>query len=335
MPTLLLFGGSRMLGPHVLAAALEGKWEVTVANRGSEPAGGYPAGVAHVAVDRGDRAGIAALLQSPPDAIVDLSCYEPGWAELTLEALSGWGGTYLLMSSGAVYPETDVVPVAEDTPPRGRALWGEYGAKKVEIERLFRESAISSRTVIVRPPYIVDESDFMERLPFVFERIAAGVPVLVPDSGKACIQLVAAEDVAVASVRLLTAQLGEERVFNVGPPRFVTLTSLVQLCARALGADPAEVELVPLAEVGLSDRPYSWDDCFFPFADQHYVLDAKRLDRAIGYRAYESLEHIVDRLAGSYQSNPANREPAEAPSEIRAREKRGLPGLTTKRSAHA
>lgn len=333
----MLLGGARMLGPRVIGTALAEGWTVAVANRGSEPAGGYPAAVERVVVDRGDREGIAALMRSQdPDAIVDLSCYEPRWAELAIEALAAWTGRYLLMSSGAVYPETGTLPIGEETAPTGRPLWGEYGAKKVEIERLFRESALAPRTTVVRPPYIVDEGDFMERLPFIFDRLAAGVPVLVPDSGKACVQLVSAGDVAAACMRLLAAPQARGRAFNVGPRRVVTLESLVDICADALGVESSEVELVPLAQAGLGDRPYSWDDAIFPFADQHYVLDARDLDRAIGGEwSYEPVEELVARVARDYLSNPTHREPEEAPSEAMVRRDRGIAGLAARREAHA
>jgi nucleoside-diphosphate-sugar epimerase len=335
MPRLLVFGGSRMLGPLVVRGACERGWDVTVANRGSEPPGGFPPGVRHARVDRADAAAVEALLADAPDAVVDLSCYRPEWAANALSALAGWRGRYVLMSSGAVYAETDVLPIDERVPATGRALWGEYGANKVSIERLFGEPRATAEVAMLRPPYIVGVEDFMGRLPFVFDRVAAGVPVLVPDSGKACIQLVAAEDVAEAALRLLTAPLGEERAFNVGPPHFVTLDSLVRLCARALGRPEPQLVHVPLAEAGLTDSPFSWDDAFFPFADCHYLLDSRRLDRAVGAAGYEPVEQLVERLARAHRSAAGGSEPTEAPSEARVRSGRGLPGLTTRRTAHA
>jgi nucleoside-diphosphate-sugar epimerase len=336
MARLLVFGGSRMLGPLVVGGACARGWDVTVANRGSEPPEGFPDAVRHARVDRADAAGVEALLADPPDAIVDLSCYRPEWAVNALSALAGWRGRYVLMSSGAVYAESAVLPIDERVPATGRPLWGEYGANKVRIERLFLEPRVTADVATLRPPYIVGVEDFMGRLPFVFDRVAAGVPVLLPDSGQACIQLVAAEDVAEATLRLLTKPLGAERAFNVGPPRFVTLESLVRLCARALGGGEPDVVRVPLSEAGLTDSPFSWDDAFFPFADRHYVLDARRLEQAVGMTSYEPLEQLIERLARAHQSAAAGgQESIEAPSEARLRSSRGLPGLATRRAAHA
>jgi len=299
------------------------------------PPEGYPAGVAHERVDRGDREAIADLLGKGPDAVIDLSCYEPDWASFAIEALGAdWRGRYVLISSGAVYPETATLPIGEEVEPVGRPLWGEYGASKVEIERRFE--ALGEATVAtLRPPYIVGPGDFMARLQFVFDRLAAAVPVLVPDSGQAVIQLVAADDVAAAIMTLLDAPLEVSAAFNVGPVACVTLSSMAQLCAAALGTE-AEIVPVPLAETGVEPEPYSWTDAIFPFADRHYALDSRRLDRLRGGLDYEQPTRLIERTARAFERGEEGRTPTEAEVERRTRERLGLPGLTTtRRRAHA
>lgn len=326
--SLLLLGGARLLGPAVIAAALERGWSVVVANRGSEPVGGYPAGVEHRRLDRGDRDAMRSLAELRPDAVVDLSCYEPEHAAIALEEFAGCCGRYLLMSTGAVYAESPLQPLTEATPATGRPLWGAYGEKKLRIEQIARSSALAEDMVVVRPPYIVGERDFMDRLPFIFDRVAAGATVFVPDSGKACVQLVSADDVAAACLVLLDAELsqdadGEPAAFNVGPPEWTTLNGLVELCAAAVRAPAPDVVNVPLARIGLSDAPYEWAGAIFPFADEHYVLDSRRLEAA-GFAAYERLESLVGRLAGAYLASAPEREWERTANELRAQEELGL-----------
>ena len=318
----VVFGGTRMLGRNVVAQAVSAGWNVTVLNRGSTPPGGFPPGVAHVRADRADWAAVRSLAESEPDVVIDLSSYEPGHVEIALDAFAARCGSYLLMSSGSIYIPQPLLPWDEDVPVGPVGLWGEYGRKKAENERLAQRWADRLPITVLRPPYVLGAGDHMRRLEFILERLSAGATIFLPDTGNACIQFAAATDVAAACVHLAGARQPDGlAALNVAPPEFTTLTGLVELAAAELGVEPS-VEPVPLARIGLSNAPFSWADMVFPFADSHFVLDGRRLE-ATGFRYRTSLRALVSDAVARFRARPGDQPLERYPSELRALDRIG------------
>jgi nucleoside-diphosphate-sugar epimerase len=322
--SLVILGGSGMLGREAVAQAVAQGWQVTVLNRGSTPPGGFPAGVTHTRADRADEGAMRALAMQKPDVVVDLSCYEPAHVRISFAAFAGRCGRYLLMSSGSVYAPQHRLPWDEDTPLGPSELWGDYARKKAENERLAQQSADELAITVLRPPYIVGPGDHMQRLEFILRRLAAGVTVFVPDTGMACIQFASPVDVAAACLHLaVTAPAsGRPAAFNVAPMEFTSLSGLVHLVADELGVDTA-TERVELRSVGLSNAPYSWADMVFPFADSHFVLDGRRL-QTTGFRYRTSLRQLVQAAAEPFRQGHHGEPLERYPSEVMALDLLGL-----------
>lgn len=298
-----------MLGTEVVLRSVAAGWDLTVFNRGTTPHQPFPEGVAHELGDRGDADAVFTLAAMEPDAVIDLSSYEPEHVELALQAFSGRCGRYLLMSSGAVYCPQPVLPWAEDTPLGGDPLWGPYGAKKLRNEEIAHEYRDEVPLVLLRPPYIVGLRDHMRRIPFIIDRIVGNGPVLLPDTGRAAIQFVSPSDVARACQHVLQLNVPSPAAFNVALPHWITLAGLVMLIATALGESP-RLEPVELATVGLSNAPFAWDDMVFPFADRDFVLDTHKLE-ASGFRYETPLLDLIEGIVAAYEPGPAKRYPSE------------------------
>lgn len=307
---MVILGGARMLGTALVHEAVEQGWDVTVFNRGLTPHDPYPDGVAHKRGDRADPDALASLAADVPDAVADLSSYEPEHVELALDAFAGRCGRYLLMSSGAVYAPQPILPWTEATPLGSDALWGPYGAKKLQIERLAARYADKVPVVLLRPPYIVGVRDHMRRLQFILDRLAAGEPIFLSDTGRAALQFAAPRDVARASCHVFQLEVSSWEAFNVAGRQWTTLAGLVELLARALGVDASHVQPVALDEVGLSNAPFSWSDMVFPFADRDFVLDCTKLE-ATGFTHETTLEELLNQVAARHQPGPVERYPSE------------------------
>jgi nucleoside-diphosphate-sugar epimerase len=265
---------------------------------------------------------VRSLADSKPDVVIDLSSYEPGHVEVALDAFAGRCGGYLLMSSGSVYIPQPLLPWDEDVPIGPVELWGDYGRKKFENERLARRWASRLPLTVLRPPYVVGAGDHMRRLEFILERLSAGATIFLPDTGIACIQFAAATEVAAACIHLADARPHDGlTAFNVAPPEFTTLAGLVELTAAALGVEPA-TEPVPLGSIGLSNAPFSWADMVFPFADSHFVLDGRRL-ATTGFRYRTSLRALVADAVERFRQEPGDRALERYPSELRALDRIG------------
>ncbi|MFH5823319.1 NAD-dependent epimerase/dehydratase family protein [Georgenia sp. AZ-5] len=316
---LAVFGGGRMIGPPLLHAAAQSGWQITVVNRHSPPPPGL-ANASHLAGDRGDPRVLEELAARAPDVVVDLSSYEPEHVEAALAALAATVQRYLLMSTAAVYAPGDLLPWTEDQPLGGDPLWGSYGEKKLTNERIAASYTKGVAITVLRAPYIVGHPDFMNRLQFIADRIAAGVAIYVPDSGRSPIQLVSPIDVAGALLHLCDVEPpvdGTPSAYNIGNAQFASLIGLVRLLAEAMGTRTPTIVPVALEAVGLGNAPFSWTDMVFPFADRPYVLDDSRL-RATGFRPRLHLEALLSGFVAQYRAAGGPARPTPYPAEITA-----------------
>jgi 2'-hydroxyisoflavone reductase len=242
---LLIIGGSRFLGRHLVDAALARGDRVTLFNRGlSGPA---PEGVVTL---HGDRQGdLLALTASGQrwDAVVDTCGYLPGDVHRMADALAGRVGRYLFVSSISAYASA-ALPTAEDAPLGqiddadttvidGRT----YGPLKALCEAAVRQRLGDAASILVRPGLIVGPHDPTERFTYWPARLARaaddGLPVLVPGAPQRPLQVIHARDLADWMLRLI--DLGASGAFNAtSPPGAATWGELLAVCAQAAGVQP-------------------------------------------------------------------------------------------------
>jgi nucleoside-diphosphate-sugar epimerase len=138
---LLVLGGTKFLGRHVVEAALARGDEVTIFTRGQTNPDLFP----EVERLRGDRDGkLDALAGREWDAVIDPSCYVPRIARLSGELLRDAVGRYVFVSTVSVYadfgkPIDEGSPVAELEDPDTEEVMEHYGALKAACERVFDE----------------------------------------------------------------------------------------------------------------------------------------------------------------------------------------------------
>jgi 2'-hydroxyisoflavone reductase len=243
---ILVLGGTKFLGRHVVDAACERGHEVTLFNRGQTRPDLFPA----LEKLQGDRDGDLAALQGRGfDAVVDTSGYVPRIVSETLDAL-GAVGHYTFVSSISVYadlstPPTESSPLLELTEPTEE--WQEaYGALKALCEQEVRDRFPGA--FIPRPGLIVGPWDPTGRFTYWPRRIASGGRVLAPLPAEADAQVIDARDLADWIVRAAEERLSG--TYNaVGP--VTTRGEVIETCRRVAGAD---VELVWVAPDFLEEQ---------------------------------------------------------------------------------
>src|SRR5918995_2158890 len=110
---LLILGGTRFVGRHLVAVALSHNHKVTLFNRGKSQA--LP--VADVEMIHGDRNRDLEKLQGRRwDAVVDTSGYLPRAVRAAAEVLADSVDRYVFISSQSVYADLSVVGVDETAP---------------------------------------------------------------------------------------------------------------------------------------------------------------------------------------------------------------------------
>jgi 2'-hydroxyisoflavone reductase len=237
---ILVLGGTRFVGRHIVEAARLQGHAVSVFSRGLTPLPWDD--VEHLTGDR-ESGDLTALREREWDACIDVSCYVPEHARAAAELLAERVARYVFISTASVYDIAGATgPIAETAllhavPEREQDVAPPvlYGTRKVACE-LAVERALPERTLILRPCIVAGPYDPTNRFTWWVERVARGGEVLGPDRPDAPVQLIDARDLA----QFATAQVaaGAAGIFNVCDLP-ATFGELVDACRSSTGSDAA------------------------------------------------------------------------------------------------
>lgn len=284
MKKILITGGTVFVSRFAATWFAGRGYDVMVLNRGTRPQ------VQGVRLIRADRHNLGDALQGERfDAVLDICAYTGADVTSLLQALAGRVGDYLLISSSAVYPETNPQPFTEEQPTGPNAVWGAYGENKIEAERAARR--LFPGAYILRPPYLYGPMQNLYREPFVFDCALQNRPFYLPGAGQMRLQFFHVEDLCRVMEAILQ-QHPAQHIFNVGNPQPVTAAQFVGLCYRAAG--------VPLHTVQVQNHPNQRD--YFSFYAYEYRLDVTR-QAALLPRTVDLQEGLCQSLAW-YKAHP-------------------------------
>jgi len=279
---LLVLGGTRFLGRHLVEAALERGHRVTLFNRGESNPGLFP-GVEEL---RGERGGdLSALRGRLWDSAIDTSGYLPREVRRSAELLAGSVGHYAFVSSISVYRDFGRTGIDEDAPvleppkPEPEKMsWEHYGGLKVGCERAV-ERAMPGRALVVRPGMIVGPHDYTDRFPYWRRRVAEGGEVLAPGDPERPVQLIDARDLAAWMVRM--AEEGRTGKYNAtGPEHGLTMRGMLEGIRDATGSD---ARFVWASEEFLLDAGVEpWEELPFCVPEGMAGILAVDVKRAVG-----------------------------------------------------
>ena len=283
---LLVLGGTRFLGRHLVDAALERGHDVTTFTRGRINA---PWGerVKALVGDRDPRVapGLAALDAGEWDAVVDTSGYVPRCVKAAAGLLAGRAGHYAFVSSMSVYADAsrpgldESAPVARLDDPAGEDVAAHYGALKACCEDEVR-AAFRDRALVARPGLIVGPHDPTDRFAYWVARFlrpellgARAAKAVVPAPAERPVQFIDARDLAVWLVA--AAEARTRGTFNAcSPAGMFTMGTLVDAlvrAARALGRDIAPGWLDDATLVGHGVEPWTGLPLWIPGTDAGFA----------------------------------------------------------------
>jgi 2'-hydroxyisoflavone reductase len=235
---ILVLGGTRFLGRHLVALALQRGHTVTLLHRGTSARDLFPEAEHRLADRNGDLA--AALAGGTWDVAIDTSAYVPRHVDSAAAVLTGRVGRYQLVSTISVYAEDAPAPLTEDSPlarladPTTEAITGEtYGGLKVLCEEAARRHFGAAGCLIVRPGLIVGPHDPTGRFSWWAHRLLRGGEVLAPGDPAAAVQFIDARDLA--TWMLDRAEAGGHGCANLtGPVGGTTMGALLEAGRAAL-----------------------------------------------------------------------------------------------------
>ncbi len=251
---LLILGGTRFVGRHLVTATLERKHEITLFNRGQHSS----AAVAKAEVIHGDRnSDLEKLRGRRWDAVIDTSGYLPRTVRAAAEVLAATVDRYIFISSQSVYADLSVVGVDETSPlatltgeqlaaantidssgQTSAVTYGKmYGGLKALCE-VAAEEVMPKRVLSIRPGLIVGPDDYTDRFTYWVVRVAEGGEVLAPSRPDRQVQFIDVRDLAQWIVRMIEQK--ETGVYNAnGLPGSVTMGSLLAECKTVSGSNAA------------------------------------------------------------------------------------------------
>jgi 2'-hydroxyisoflavone reductase len=199
---VLVLGGTRFIGRHLVAAHLERGDEVTILHRGHSPSP-FAGHAREVLASRHTPTPEAGkVLAEPWDAVVDTSANDRDDLRAVTNMI-GDIGQYVLLSTCGVYrrqPGHDAVlterspTIPADVQDTGRAS----AARKLRCEHALRRRLNRTRTpwLIARLGLAVGTYDDSQRLGYWLEHAPRGGDVLIPMDPTQPIQLIDAHDIA-------------------------------------------------------------------------------------------------------------------------------------------
>ncbi len=256
---IVVIGATGHVGGYLIPRLVGAGHEVLAMSRGlRSPYRADPAWqqVVRITADREaeDAAGTFAgrIADLKADVVVDMVCFTPESARQLVEPLCRSGTTLLSCGSIWVHGPAAEVPVSEDAP---RHPLGSYGIGKAAIEEVLQDESRRRglRAVVLHPGHIsgpgwpvINPAGNLD--PGIWQRLAAGELVTLPNFGLETVHHVHADDVAQAFALALDpppSAIGES--FHIVSPRAVTLRGFAEAAARWSGKE-ANLEFVPFEQ---------------------------------------------------------------------------------------
>ncbi|MCI0555046.1 MAG: NAD-dependent epimerase/dehydratase family protein [Anaerolineae bacterium] len=236
---LLILGGTRFLGRHLVDSALARGHEVTLFNRGKSNPDLF---LNNDTILGGREHDLNKLAGREWDAVIDTSGYVPRIVRLSAQGLERRVKRYVFISSISVYAgfskigidENDPVGVIEDE--SFEEITGEsYGPLKALCEKAVQE-VYKERALIIRPGLIVGPHDPTDRFTYWPVRTARGGDVLAPEKPDVSVQIIDVRDLSDFVIKLI--EENASGIYNAtGPDYELTLGAMLDASKQVSNSD--------------------------------------------------------------------------------------------------
>jgi 2'-hydroxyisoflavone reductase len=256
---LLILGGTRFVGRHLVTAALARNHEITLFNRGKHRGRHSSEALTSVETICGDRNSDLGKLQGRCwDAVIDTCGYLPRTVRASAEILSRSVDVYVFISSLSAYADFSIVGIdetasvatltseqleqANEIDSSGQASAVTYGKMYGGLKALCEQAAeevLPNRVLIIRPGLNVGPFDYTDRFTYWVQRVARGNEareVLAPGRPERYVQFIDVRDLAEWTVRMIERK--ETGVYNANSlPHNLTMETVLEECKMASASD--------------------------------------------------------------------------------------------------
>lgn len=260
---ILVTGGTVFVSRCVAEYFVGRNHDVSVLNRGTRP---QTDGVRLIKADRRDLKGRLSRMEF--DAVIDVTSYTArDIVELRHSGVVC--SEYVLISSGAVYPEYGKQPFDETETLAANSVWGNYGIHKIAAEAALAEWKPDA--YVLRPSYLYGPYNRLYREAFVFDCARNHRKFCLPGHDDLGLQFFYIGDLC-RFLEIVLAQKPGQKIFNVGNAETISIREWVGLCYQAAGETAEYVQAA-------RDIPQTE---YFPFPDYGHRLDVSRMREWMG-----------------------------------------------------
>jgi len=308
---IVILGGTGHVGTFLVPRLVEAGHQVICMSRGQhEPYRPHAAwkSVQCLVIDRAAEEAAGTFGQRvrelQPDVVIDMICFTVESARHLVEALRGQVQHFISCGTIWVHGPNVEVPVTEEQP---RRPFGEYGIQKAAIEAYLLNEARRHGfpATVLHPGHIVgpgwaplNPAGHFD--PQVFETLARGEELALPNLGVETVHHVHADDVAQAFIKALanwSGAVGES--FHAVSPAALTLRGYAESVAAWFG-QPAHLRFTPWEEwrttVSEKEAAATWDH--IAHSPNCSIAKAQRLlDYRPRYSSLQAVHESVDWLA--------------------------------------
>lgn len=235
---ILIIGGTRFLGRHLVEAALAAGHEVTLFNRGKTNPTLFP----NIERITGDREHDKEKLSGRQwDVAIDVAGYVPRIVRLSAEVLERSVKRYVFISSISVYQDFKKMGIDESYAvaqmpehPTDENDPETYGPRKALCEQIVRE-IYGDRALIVRPGLIVGPYDPTDRFTYWPMRVQRGGDMITPDKPQTPVQFIDVRDLSELIIKMI--ENNASGIYHVtGPDYKLFMGEFLDACKLVTGS---------------------------------------------------------------------------------------------------
>lgn len=271
---VVIIGGTGHVGTYAVPRLVEAGHEVISLSRGRRrPYWPHPAwdAVREIVIDREaeERSGSFGkrVREFGADAVIDMICFTESSARHLVEPLRGYVGMLIHIGTIWVHGHSVEVPTREE---QNRLPFGEYGIQKAVIEDLLQDEArrCGFPATVLHPGHItgrgwlpINPAGHLSK--DIFEKLATGKEVLLPNLGMETLHHIHADDIARLILRVMaqwSCAVGES--YHAVSPAALTLRGYAEAVASWFGKQ-ASLRFLPWDEfkqqVSKDEATLTWD----------------------------------------------------------------------------
>lgn len=281
MSSVLVIGGTRFIGRHIVSELVDHGYSVTLLTRGkhANPFADVER-VEHIEGDRREKSTLERAAEAvSPDIVIDTIAMFPADVRAAVDAFAAVD-SYLYVSSVGAYDSehllktegrTPLVPCSEEEATDDS--FATYAARKAEADRIVLEAAAEGFPAIsVRPTMVYGPHNYLGFLQYWIDRVVNNDRVLVPGNGSYISHRTYVEDIG-SAVRVILERGEAGQAYNIGDQRPLTIKQTIECISDVSGSD---VEPVYASPRELQRESLSLHD--FPlYMGEPFVLSVEKL----------------------------------------------------------